>query len=159
MTSNPQQWPSQCCAASAHGHLEPLLGSPHHSEEASPPSMGHGELGMLLKSIQTFVSELPKLDMGEAGSRASRFHGWRVQVEQTLNPAGPQILQWWRWCLRHAEAAHKVFLQTSMHQRECVMPSAVLPAPWLQLEAWVRPKLLDALPKELREWVNLRARQ
>ena len=29
----------------------------------------------------------------------------------------------------------------------------------MQVEAWIRPRILDALPKDIRDWVNVRARQ
>ena len=159
-TSNPMPWSSSGCAASAPGIGDMMPAQfGHPSKEPSPQTLSPAELGMLLKSIQTFVVDFPKLEMGESGTRASKFHGWKIAVEQTINPAGPHIIQWWKWCLQEAENAHKVFLQTPLHQREAVMPTASLPAPWLQLEAWIRPKILDSLPKEIREWVNMRARQ
>ena len=43
--------------------------------------------------------------------------------------------------------------------RESILPTASMPVPWAQLESWMRPKLLQVLTKDLREWVNMRARQ
>ena len=60
---------------------------------------------------------------------------------------------------REAEEAHKVFLKTPILKRESVIPTAEIPEPWLQLESWMRPKLLEVLPKHTREWVDMRAKQ
>ena len=67
------------------------------------------ELAMLLKSIQAFVSDsFPKLVLGDASTRASRLHTWRVNVTQAINPAGTHLIDWWRWLQKEAEEAHKV---------------------------------------------------
>ena len=34
-----------------------------------------------------------------------------------------------------------------------------MPRAWEQLDSWMRPKLLDAVPSVIREWVSMRARQ
>ena len=34
-----------------------------------------------------------------------------------------------------------------------------MPSAWHQIEAWLRPRILDALPRDTREWVQARARQ
>eukprot|EP00959_Pyramimonas_sp_CCMP1952_P390066 8174435-Pyramimonas_sp.AAC.1 len=96
--------------------------------------------------------------MGDAASRATRLHSWRITVTQAINPAGPHLIQWWAWCLQEADNAHKVFLKTPLHQREGIEPTTPMPAPWLQIEAWIRPRILETLPKDIREWVALRAR-
>ena len=57
------------------------------------------------------------------------------------------------------EEAHKLFLITPIMKREAVIPTAAIPEPWLQMESWMRPKLLEALPNHVREWVNQRMKQ
>ena len=47
-----------------------------------------------LKSIQTFVTEFPKLELGDQATRASRLISWRAAVEQADNSAGPHLIQW-----------------------------------------------------------------
>ena len=44
------------------------------------------ELGMLLKAITAFVGELPKLELGDSASRASRLQTWRGAVNQAVQP-------------------------------------------------------------------------
>ena len=114
---------------------------------------------MLMKSIQAFVPEFPKLEMGDVTTRAGRLLSWRIAVDQAVNPAGPHLIQWWKWCQKEAEAAYKVFLSKPLHQRESILPTSPMPAAWQQLEAWIRPRILDAVPKDIRVWVDMRARQ
>ena len=33
-----------------------------------------------------------------------------------------------------------------------------MPTPWLQIEACIRPRMFEASPKDIKEWVSLRAR-
>ena len=54
---------------------------------------------MLLKAIEAFVKELPKLELGEVSTRANRLLSWKVAVEQAVSPAGPHLKAWWKWCL------------------------------------------------------------
>jgi hypothetical protein len=112
---------------------------------------------MLMKSIQAFVPDFPKLELGDPATRATRLRSWRTTVTQAINPAGPHLIAWWEWCLREAEVAHKSFLKTPLHQRESILPGAPMPSAWLQMEAWVRPRILEAMPKDIREWVHTRA--
>ena len=60
---------------------------------------------------------------------------------------------------KEAEEAHKVFLVTPIMEREAIIPTSDTPEPWLQLESWMRPKLLEVLPKHVRDWVDMRAKQ
>ena len=66
---------------------------------------------MLMKSIQTFVPEFPKLEMGEPSTRANRLLSWTITVEQAINPAGPQLIQWWKSCRKEAQKAYDLFLK------------------------------------------------
>eukprot|EP00959_Pyramimonas_sp_CCMP1952_P048358 1009438-Pyramimonas_sp.AAC.1 len=61
-------------------------GSAAPSASVAGPSMA--ELNMILKSLQTLVPELPKLEPGDPGTRARRFQQWLLQVTQALEPAG-----------------------------------------------------------------------
>ena len=65
---------------------------------ASPPNLTASELGMIMKSLQAFVPEFPKLELGDASTPANRLLNWTTTVEQAINPAGPHVIQWWKWC-------------------------------------------------------------
>ena len=154
------QLQSASCGAPLLGTLGGLAPTPPEllDGDAPPQSLSPAELNMLMKSIQVFVPEFPKLEMGDSSSRAGRLLSWRISVDQAINPAGPHLIQWWKWCQREAEKAYKMFLKMPIHQREAVLPTAPMPEAWLQVEAWIRPRILDALPKDIRDWFNLRAR-
>ena len=66
---------------------------------------------------------------------------------------------WWKWCEFVAEQTHKKFIATKVAHREFVSPTEKLPSQWEQLDAWVRPKLVDACPGDVKDWVIMRAGQ
>ena len=55
---------------------------------ASPPTPTQAELGMILKAIQTFLNEMPKIQLGDVATRATRLLGWKSAVELALIPVG-----------------------------------------------------------------------
>ena len=128
-------------------------------EAAPPKSISPADLTMLMRSIEAFAPEFPPLELGEVSARASRLLQWKTQVEQLILPAGPLLLQWWRWCQSEAERSHKLFVQTPIHQREAIIPTASMPEAWGQIEAWVRPRVANTLPQDIKHWVVARARQ
>ena len=112
---------------------------------------------MVLKTLQSLVPELPKLEPGDPATRARRFQQWLLRVGLALQPAGTHVTSWWQWCINSAEEAHKVFVQTPLHQREHVTPTDSLPPQHSTVECWMRPKILQCLPKAQLDWVELRA--
>ena len=81
------------------------------------------ELGMLLKSIQAFVTEFPKLEPGDVATKATRLINWRVAVKRTISPAGPVILNWWSWCQKEAESTYRQFIKAPLAIRESLIPT------------------------------------
>jgi len=126
--------------------------------DASPQPPTQAELGMILKAIQTFLSDLPKLELGDMASRATRLLSWKSAMEQALVPVGAHLRDWWKWCLHKAGVAHKQFLAAPIHTRESIMPLDTLPSAWVQIDSWMRPRLLEAVPSVIREWVSMRGR-
>jgi hypothetical protein len=61
---------------------------------------------MILKAIQTFLSDLPKLELGDVATRATRLLSWKTAIEQALVPVGSIMRNWWRWCLLKAGVAY-----------------------------------------------------
>ena len=47
-----------------------------------------------------------------------------------------------------------MFLKTRRETREALVPTGVMPDAWEQIDAWMRPKLLEATPNHIREWVT-----
>ena len=51
------------------------------------------------------------------------------------------------------------FMVESIQEREKVFPQEVLPVVWDQIDAWMRPKIIEATPPHIKEWVDQRAQQ
>ena len=123
------QPPVQSCGA-APGSPVNLLEAAEPAQPPQPRNAGSGasgsgpsmaELNMVLKTLQ-MVGEFPKLELGDATTRARRLEQWLRQVTQSLEPTGPTVTTWWQWARNSAEAAHRVFLATALDQRESVLP-------------------------------------
>ena len=127
--------------------------------EASPTPPSSAELSMLLKALSSFLSEFPKLELGDVSTRAQRLLTWKVAVLQAIIPCGHHLKAWWKWTLKQADVSYREFIKASVHERESILPTAPLPAAWEQIDSWMRPKLIEASPKDVKEWVNMRARQ
>ena len=106
---------------------------------------------MIMKAIQTFLNVMPKLELGEVATRATRLLTWKSTVEQALIPIGNTLRLWWRWCLNSANVAYKRFLKATLQERESILPLDKLPDAWDQIDSWMRPKLMDAIPSTTRE--------
>jgi len=80
-------------------------------------------------------------------------------MEQALIPVGSHFKNWWSWCQRASGVAYQRFLKAHMSERESILPTETMPVAWDQIDSWMRPKLLEAIPGVVREWVGMRARQ
>ena len=114
---------------------------------------------MLMKTIQQYVQEFPKLGLGEPGTRGTRLITWEINVAQVLLPCGPTVDQWWTWCVSKAERAYSVFIDASIYDRGAIVPKEQMPSEWKQLDSLLRPKLLEASPAHVKEMVAARAGQ
>ena len=103
--------------------------------ETAPATLNHADLSMLLKSIQTFVPQLPKLELGDILTRAQRFLSWKVAVDQALIPCGPHLQAWWRWVVDKSAMSYKLLLRASASEKQKVFPTAELPMQWIQLDS------------------------
>ena len=112
---------------------------------------------MILKTMQTLVPDLPKLEPGEPATRARRYQQWVLQVSQALAPTGSHVMAWWNWINSSAQTSHKEFIETPIDRRERIMPSERVPTEHSTVECWMRPRILACLPKSQRDWIELRA--
>eukprot|EP00973_Karenia_brevis_P005267 721301-Karenia_brevis.AAC.1 len=119
------------------------------------PSMA--ELTVISKTLQTLVPEFSKLEAGDPATRARRLQQWLQQITQSLEPAGHYVTSWWRWVRASAQDTHATFLKKPLDQREQIYPFELIPPQLAQVESWMRPRSLACLPKNQREWVDLRA--
>ena len=83
---------------------------------------------MILKTMQQFVTELPKLETGEPATRARRYQQWNLNVSQALAPTGAHVIAWWNWINQSAQMAHKEFVETPLDRREHILPRQRAPA-------------------------------
>ena len=114
---------------------------------------------MLLKLIQTYLPNgLPKLEMGELATRPNRLISWKQQIVTALKPVGPLALEWWQWIVEQAESTHVQFVQSPLAVRESVAPTTLLPLRYASVDAWLQPKLLEAIPAGTRSHIETRAR-
>ena len=136
---------------------------------AVPPGLGvvdpslqaptQAELGMIMKAIQTFLKELPKLELGDIATRATRLISWKANIEQTLAPVGFHVRSWWRWCVKQATDTHRRFQVATLQDRESIVPLDRMPIVWEQIDSWMKPKILGVLPSVIRDNVSTRSRQ
>ena len=152
--------PFHNCGAAPELPRAPAPGGPPQTGNAGPEASGSGpsmaELNMVLKTL-TLTGEFPKLEPGDPATRARRFEQWLRQVTQSLEPTGPVVASWWQWARNSAEAAHRTFLATALDLRESVLPQGDVPTQHTMIESWMRPRILACLPKDIKEWVELRA--
>lgn len=113
---------------------------------------------MILKIMQTVVQELPKLESGaDAATKAQKLNAWRGAMDQAVLPTGPHVKAWWAWCQDKAEKAYSRFLEAMIKDREAIFPRDKMPVAWEQIDSWMRPKLLEVVPKNVKDWVTQRA--
>jgi len=117
------------------------------------------ELGFIMRAIQSFMTDLPKIELGDMSTRATRLLSWKANFEQALLPVGPVVRNWWRWCVQQAAEAHRRFNQARLQDREAIEPLEAMPAGWEQIDSWMRPKVLEAMPKVIQDMVTMRSRQ
>ena len=133
----------------------PGLVAPDASQ--TPPSTA--ELNMLLKLIQTYLSNgFPKLEIGELATRPARLVSWKQNIVTALKPMGSLAIEWWQWIVQQAEATHARFVKAPMAERNSIVPNVLLPLRFASVDAWLHPKLLDAIPGQTRSLVESRAR-
>ena len=139
--------------------LGPLAPPALVASDASQTLPNTADLNMLLKSISVYLPNgFPKLEMGELATRPLRLISWKQQIVTALNPVGSLALHWWQWIIRAAERAHVRFAAPSIQERESVVPTDVMPGRYSEVDAWLKPKLTEAMPAETRSVIDSRAR-
>ena len=98
------------------------------SDNASQTLPSAQELNMILKLIQTYLNDLPKLGMGDPATRPSRLISWKAGINQALHPVGSLVKNWCHWILQKAELAHqRLATHPSRTERQCFPLSLCLP--------------------------------
>jgi hypothetical protein len=112
-----------------------------------------------MKKISSFVTEIPKLELGEVATRAQRLTTWFATIERLIRPAGMFLRQWFSWNRRVAQEAYTVYLSKPIHLKEKVTLGEQLPDVFEDVEAWLHNKFLDAMPKDVKDWHTVRMKQ
>ena len=79
------------------------------------------------------------------------LHGELVALEQIMIPAGPHLNAWWKWCYERAHRAYSRYILANIRERESTIPTEIRPIGWEQMNAWMRPKVLEASPDHVKE--------
>ena len=117
------------------------------------------ELTFISKAMQTCVGGFPTVELGGIAERPDHLRKWRYAVFQSLEAAGPHMTQWWSWCWQMAESAHSVYLAAPIMQREGVAVGPRNPSKWAQLETWIKPRVVAAMPQHLKKQLQQRGVQ
>ena len=114
---------------------------------------------MIMKALGQYLHDLPKLELGDVSTRANRLLSWKSIIDLALIPVGAQLRVWWKWCLEKAGIAYRRFLAAGINERESIQPTEPFPEVWVQIDSWMRPKLLEAIPQDVKNLVESRHRQ
>ena len=128
------------------------------TSDASTP-LSNSDLGMILKLLQQMVGEFPTIILRGMAERPEDMRKWRYAVLTSLKAAGPQVESWWKWCVSSADQTHKLYVQSPIMTRESITVGQRTPPKWLQLESWIRPKLISCLPDNLKKQLTARGMQ
>ena len=128
------------------------------TSDASTP-LSNGDLGMILKLLQQIVGEFPTIILRGMAERPEDMRKWRYAVLTSLKAAGPIVESWWKWCVSSADLTHRLYVQSPIMTREGITVAHRTPTKWLQLESWIRPKLIACLPDNLKKQLTARGMQ
>ena len=114
--------------------------------------MNPQELSLLMKFFQT-MGELPKLEYGSPSDRAERLQMWKLAMETTLRTTRPVVLQYWNFVVKAAEDMYQVWLDAPPMQRSQVKCLVGAPRRFEDIELYLHPRILAAVPSKLKDAV------
>ena len=118
--------------------------------------LSNSDLGMILKILQQCIGTFPMITLRGMAERPEDLRKWRYAVGTSLKAAGPHVEQWWKWSTATAESTHKLYAIAPIMNRESIGVTQRTPVKWLQLESWIRPKLIACLPENLKKQLAAR---
>ena len=110
----------------------------------------------LFKQTQSVLSEFPDLVLGGTHESLEKMRHWRFAIDTQFESVGPTLTNWWAWVWTQAENAHAIYLRTSIRDREGISIQDRCPEAWKQVNAWVKPHVLKAVPKLIRDFCKQR---
>ena len=138
--------PRGCCGSSA---AQPLLSA----GSASPipaDALTMQELNFIMKAVQSLIGEFPSMELGGVAERPEALRKWRFATTTALEAAGPHVTTWWDSCWTLAEAAHSLYLQAPVMNREGLKVAKPPNQRYAQLEAWLKPRFAAAMLQSVR---------
>ena len=127
------------------------VGQPQQDEE--DVDLGHQELNILMKFL-TSMPELPKIEVGDVGTRGEKLQLWLVNMKTQLKATRPCVVSWWEWSNDKADELYQHWLKAHPTERMHLKIECALPRRWETVEGLMKPKLLKTMPPKLEEEVK-----
>ena len=112
-----------------------------------------------MKALQSLIGAFPSIELGGVAERPEALRKWRFATTTSLEAAGPHVTTWWDSCWAQAEAAHRLYLQAPVMNREGLRVQKSTSQRYAQLESWLKPRVLAAMPSGIRKQVTARGIQ
>ena len=71
-----------------------------------------------------------------------------------METTGVHAMNWLQWSWASADAVYQQYIVFPVMMRESLDVKAAVPREWQQIEAWLKPKFIAALPDSTRHYVS-----
>ena len=95
------------------------------------------------------MPELPRIEIGDAGTRGEKLQLWLVSMKTQLKATHPCVVSWWEWCYDIADRHYQHWLKAHPTERVHMKVAMQLPRRWETVESLLKTKLLKAIPPKL----------
>ena len=126
---------------------------------ATSDTLSMSERSMFLKVLQQCIGDFPSIELRGMAERPEDLRKWKYAVATSLEAAGPQFKEWWTWSITTADLTHRPYAHAPIMNREGIAVEARTPMKFVQLESWIRPKLIACLPQALKRTLTQRGTQ
>ena len=104
-----------------------------------------------MKAIQSLVGEFATVELGGVAERPEALRKWRYATQTALESAGPHVTTWWNSCWQAAEEAHSLYMKAPVMSREGLRVEKRPSAKYAQIESWIKPRLVAAMPQGIKK--------
>ena len=129
------------------------------SRVATSDTLSNSDLVIILRVLQQCLGDFPTITLRSMAERPEDLREWKYAVATSLKAAGPHVQEWWTWVNTTAELTHKLYARAPIMAREGIAVGQRTPGKFLQLECWIRPKLISCLPENLKRQLTQRGIQ
>ena len=134
-----------------------------HSAPAPPSLKPEDPLAVaalrIMKAVQSLIGEFPHIELGGVAERPEALRKWRFAMRTALEAAGPHVTTWWDGCWAAAEQTHAVYMQAPVMSREGLKVAQRPSSRYAQLEAWLKPRVVAAMPQIIKRQLTARGVQ